>query len=106
MTDVQQSSPFGTTEPGDDVVRISLDLTATTSVAASSLISKYTAFNQAFAATPKVIGINLVSGATLGAVRAACDASGITIFAKGITDGDFPDSGTVVVEATLRGALA
>lgn len=106
MTDVQKSHPFGTTEPGDDTIRLALDLTSITSVAASSLVSKYTAFNAAFAVTPKVVGVNLTSGALNGCVRAAPTPNGVTLYAQGLVNGVFPDSGTIVVEATLRGALA
>lgn len=106
MTDTIKSLPFGTCDPGDDIIRVSLDMVSLSSVAADSLVSKYTAFPKAFGSTPKVIGMNLVSGATLAALSAKATAAGVTFYIRGIVDNDLDDGGTVVVEATLRGALA
>lgn len=104
MANEQKSMPFGTTEPGDDIVRVELNLTSATS-ASGTLISAYTAFNNAFGATPHVLGVNLLEGAKIGAFSAQPDATGVTLYAQCVKTGDFP-VGTVVVVATMRGALA
>lgn len=106
MADYQQSMPFGTTEPGDDVLRLELTITTDTDINPGKVYSVYTAFNNAFGATPDVIGWNIKSGATTGVAAIRPTATGVTIYIQGVTENDLAVSGSVVVQATVRGALA
>ena len=108
MTAQQKSLQFGTTEPGDDVIYMELQLDAT-GVAAGDIISAYCAFDNAFAATPLVVGTNNQdedSVGSLAAISARPTPTGVTLYAAAVTTGSGALVGTFQVSATLRGVLA
>lgn len=108
MTAQQKSLQFGTTEPGDDVIYVELQLDAT-GVAAGDVVSGYTAFNNAFAATPLIVGTNVQdesSVGSIGAVGARPTPNGVTVYATNASAGSSALTGTFQVSATMRGSLA
>jgi len=108
MAAQQKSLQFGTTEPGDDVIYVELQLDAT-GIDAGDVISAFTAFDNAFTATPLIIGMNNFdesSVGSIGAVGARATLTGVTFYAAAVSVGDSALVGTFQVSASMRGVLA
>ena len=81
-------------------VELSVTCTSLSNVAASA----YTAFERAFVATPKVIGVN-APRAEGPIVTVVPTATGVSFYVNGWKDGIKPDA-ALLVSATLEGYLA
>ena len=108
MTAQQKSLQFSTTEPSNDVIYVELPIDFT-AIGDGAVGAAYTAFENAFAVTPIVVGVNCIDDTVVGgnvSVSARPTLLGVTLYGSAISAGGSTPTGTVLVSATLRGALA
>ena len=108
MAAQQKSLQFSTTEPTNDVIYVELAVDFT-SIGDGAIGAAYTAFNNAFAATPIVVGTNCVDDTVVGgniAVSARPTLTGVTLYGAAVSAGGSAPTGSVLLSATMRGAIA
>jgi hypothetical protein len=108
MVAQQKSLQFSTTEPSNDVIYVELEIDFT-SIGDGAIGQAYTVFENAFGATPTVVGVNCVDNTVAGgnvSVSARPTPTGVTLYGSAVSAGGSKPTGTVLVSATLRGALA
>jgi len=108
MAAQQKSLQFSTTEPSNDViyVELAIDFSA---LGDGAVGAAFTTFDNAFAATPIVVGTNCVDDTVVGGnitVSARPTLLGVTLYGSAVSAGGSTPTGSVLVSATLRGELA
>lgn len=87
-----------------EVIRLIVSMDLTMVNTANTVVSDYTAFNRAFAAAPKVIGINAPFASAIA--NAIATTTGVSVYVRGLSDATLANGGTLAVTACLEGRLA